>query len=718
MQQTYCHSNGKHKTVIRTYVLTWTFHDLKIAFQKFSKFQQFLNPSLFPDCVGIGFGYSHNSAKHRSTHAPVQSFYVHVWTQRLIVHACVTVDWLVSLHALALEQEWRVSHLTRFAATLEALQACSLIWTDFLSEVMIYKFLECTTTTDLLGRSELALPTATRLLRAKPPKPGGRWECRLIEINRLIHIAKQGGQKGLAYVIPEPRTRYEQSWLRRKCEKILQQCEKLHQIRIPRPVLRMKGRQQLGQSKGGAVRGHDTALPSTKLCDSSSQKQCESKCGDTGSPSTELGDCSSQQQCESKIGVSLDKGTLASFFTSPAQSRCKDQSVAGEASKIGADGKKTKQLQQNRPGLRLQQLRLMSHEGKLSDTSIDKKARLNFDRAMLPGESMYTAEELREILRELPSWDSYDLPFEGLLRVVTPGEEICTIVAREACRILQKEHPDVWGLVDPQVEYMTDRTEAQRKSKQACYDRIYGGGVNPAGSKYWVLLTSGVFAMQTNMKRMQSGAMDPSETGCWEPRQPVGIRNFGNTCYLNTALQAIAPMFTEAACVVSWELSDFSWLCRPPDKNAECNEPRFTRGGNEVARVGSFPLATIQEPLVFRSKLLWRANFLTKLLPGTGTFASGSAAESPPVPSKSGHHLATHDETALSSTCAANRLASPALAVRTANVSSTLLLDSADPLLHFLCSLTTPAAAAGVFLLPQKNQVIYLLCGVTEEEYR
>eukprot|EP00808_Paulinella_micropora_P029563 g37413.t1 len=112
----------------------------------------------------------------------------------------------------------------------------------------------------------------------------------------------------------------------------------------------MKGRQQLGQSKGGAVRGHDTALPSTKLCDSSSQKQCESKSGDTGSPSTELGDCSSQQQCESKIGVSLDKGTLASFFTSPAQSRCKDQSVADEASKIGADGKKTKQLQQNRQG--------------------------------------------------------------------------------------------------------------------------------------------------------------------------------------------------------------------------------------------------------------------------------------------------------------------------------------------------------------------------------
>eukprot|EP00808_Paulinella_micropora_P028227 g47289.t1 len=235
--------------------------------------------------------------------------------------------------------------------------------------------------------------------------------------------------------MPEPSTRYEQSCLRRKCEKILQQCEKLHQIRIPRPVLRMK------------------ALPSTKLCDSSSQQQCESKSGDTGSPSTELGDCSSQQQCESKIGVSLDKGTLASFFTSPAQSRCKDQSVAGEASKIGADGKKTKQLQQNHPGLRLQQLRLMSQEGKLSVTSMDKKARLNFDRAMLPGESMYTAEELREILRELPSWDS----------------------------ILRKEHPDVWELVDLQVEYMTDRTEAQRKSKQACYDRIYGGGVNPAG---------------------------------------------------------------------------------------------------------------------------------------------------------------------------------------------------------------------------------------------
>eukprot|EP00808_Paulinella_micropora_P013212 g45238.t1 len=89
---------------------------------------------------------------------------------------------------------------------------------------------------------------------------------------------------------------------------------------------------------------------------------------------------------------------------------------------------------------------------------------------------------------------------------------------------------------------MTDRTEAQRKSKQACYDRIYGGDPN-----HWVLLTSGVFAMQTNTKSMKSGAMNPSETGCWEPQRPVGIRNFGNTCYLNTALQAIAPMFTEAA---------------------------------------------------------------------------------------------------------------------------------------------------------------------------
>eukprot|EP00808_Paulinella_micropora_P020697 g53319.t1 len=373
--------------------------------------------------------------------------------------------------------------------------------------------------------------------------------------------------------MPEPRSRYEQSWLRRKCEKILQQCEKLHQIRIPRPVLRMKGRQQLGQSKGGAVRGHDTALPSTKLCDSSSQKQCESKSGDTGSPSTELGDCSSQQQCESKIGVSLDKGTLASFFTSPAQNRCKDQSVvAGEASKIGADGKKTKQLQQNRPGLRLQQLRLMSQEGKLSVTSMDKKAGLNFDRAMLPGESMYTAEELREILRELPSWDSDDLPFEGLLRVVTPGEEVCTIVAREACRILQKEHPDVWGLVDPQVEYMTDRTEAHRKSKQACYDRIYGG-VNPAGSK----------------------SLGPSYVRSFRYVNEYET-NFGNTCYLNTALQAIAPMFTEAACVVSWVPSG--------EREFSNTEPHYSCLRDET--IHSFPCSNIRMSSSVRSSRIFR----------------------------------------------------------------------------------------------------------------
>eukprot|EP00808_Paulinella_micropora_P030204 g75409.t1 len=64
--------------------------------------------------------------------------------------------------------------------------------------------------------------------------------------------------------------------------------------------------------------------------------------------------------------------------------------------------------------------------------------------------------------------------------------------------------------------------------------------------RHWVLLTSGVFAGQTNRKRVQLGAIDPSDTGCWEPQQPAGIRNFGNTCYLNTALQAIAPMLAEA----------------------------------------------------------------------------------------------------------------------------------------------------------------------------
>eukprot|EP00808_Paulinella_micropora_P008272 g78912.t1 len=141
-------------------------------------------------------------------------------------------------------------------------------------------------------------------------------------------------------------------------------------------------------------------------------------------------------------------------------------------------------------------------------------------------------EELREILRELPSWDSEDLPFESLLRVLTPGEEICTIVAREACRILRKEHPNVWGLVDPQIEYMVERTEAQRKSKQACYDRIYRGSVNPAGSK--PLGPPYVRSFRSANKF-----------------ETYGIRNFGNTCYLNTALQAIAPMFTEAACVES-----------------------------------------------------------------------------------------------------------------------------------------------------------------------
>eukprot|EP00808_Paulinella_micropora_P029561 g37410.t1 len=35
----------------------------------------------------------------------------------LTVLGLVLEDWLVSLHALALEQEWRVSHLTRFAAS-------------------------------------------------------------------------------------------------------------------------------------------------------------------------------------------------------------------------------------------------------------------------------------------------------------------------------------------------------------------------------------------------------------------------------------------------------------------------------------------------------------------------------------------------------------------------------------------------------------------------
>eukprot|EP00808_Paulinella_micropora_P024390 g5089.t1 len=276
----------------------------------------------------------------------------------------------------------------------------------------------------------------------------------------------------------------------------------------------MKGRQQLRQSKASAVRGDDTALPSTKLCDSSSQQQCESnsggtgspstklgdcssqqqceskigvsldkvKSGDTGSPSTKLGDCSSQQQCESKIGVRLDQGTLASFFTSPAQSRCKDQSVAGEARKIGADRKKAKQPQQNRP------------------------------------------EELGKVLRELPSWDSEDLPFEALLRVVTPGAEICSC-----------QHCCQRGMHD--------------FAKGASGRMGTRGSPNP---RHWVLLTSGVFAGQTNRKRVQLGAIDPSDTGCWEPRQPVGIRNFGNTCYLNTALQAIAPMLTEAACVVSW----------------------------------------------------------------------------------------------------------------------------------------------------------------------
>eukprot|EP00808_Paulinella_micropora_P030300 g64821.t1 len=38
----------------------------------------------------------------------------------------------------------------------------------------------------------------------------------------------------------------------------------------------------------------------------------------------------------------------------------------------------------------------MSQEGKLSVTSMDKKTRLNFDRAMLPGESLYTSGELRD----------------------------------------------------------------------------------------------------------------------------------------------------------------------------------------------------------------------------------------------------------------------------------------------------------------------------------
>eukprot|EP00808_Paulinella_micropora_P014643 g81025.t1 len=247
---------------------------------------------------------------------------------------------------------------------------------------------------------------------------------------------------------------------------------------------------------------------------------------------------------------------------------------------------------------------------------------------MLPGESLYTSEELREILRELPSWDSEDLPFESLLRVLTPGEEICTIVAREACRILRKEHPNVWGLVDPQIEYMVERTEAQRKSKQACYDRIYRGSVNPAGliasnfihlvyvdPNHWVLLTSGVFAVQTNSKRMESGAIDLSDTGCWAPRQPVGIRNFGNTCYLNTALQAIAPMFTEAgvdnlfpgciagaACVVCSLRRVMCTLRR--EREFGTAEPHY--GCLRDKTIHSFPFSNIRKSSVLTSSQIFR----------------------------------------------------------------------------------------------------------------
>eukprot|EP00808_Paulinella_micropora_P020694 g53318.t1 len=241
MQQTYCHSDGKHKTVIRTYVLTWTFHDLKITFRKIIIVQSIAPLTLLNTPPRTGskacemgnspvsasltsqaeeeyeadftlttpvpapkhVGIPTNPLLHRHAQSGVESkrvprtivqerewsdalhYYdsipktnpdtvrkqpgvlellkfaklsecnlkimespsqnigsndcfvfaiamavsllhglgpvrkdqyagkssVHVWTQRLIMHACVTVDWLVSLHALALEQEWRVSHL-------------------------------------------------------------------------------------------------------------------------------------------------------------------------------------------------------------------------------------------------------------------------------------------------------------------------------------------------------------------------------------------------------------------------------------------------------------------------------------------------------------------------------------------------------------------------------------------------------------------------------
>ena len=483
-----------------------------------------------------------------------------------------------------------------------------------------------------------------RLLRVNRPKVGGRWDCRLIEINRLIHIAKQGGQKGLAYVMPDPKTRYEQHWLRKKCNDILRRCEQMYGIRIPRPPLRMKGPKLPMKCKSSVASGHDTGFPpshDTGPGHRSSQQQCESKSGvsencsvpslDIDFHATKPSEGSSQQQCESegKNHTSVDKGAIENFLTSPAPSRFKDQSVAGvagEASKIGGDRKKTKKLQQNGPGVRLQQLRLVSQEGKLSINNIDKKARLNFDRAMRPGEAMYTPQELREILHELRSWDSDSLPFDSLLNVITPGAEICTDVGREACRILGRQHPDVWGLQDPQLEHRREHTLSDRRYKQAFYDRMFAGAVNPAGliasnfmhmiyvdPNHWSLLTSGDFARQANAKRAELGVIDSNDTGRWEPQQPVRIMNFGNTCYLNTALQAIAPMFTEvgvenllpecnagAACVVCSLRRVMSTLRR--EREFRSTEPLYHYPGDKS--IHSFPFSDIRmSPSVMRSPI-------------------------------------------------------------------------------------------------------------------
>eukprot|EP00808_Paulinella_micropora_P030206 g75412.t1 len=149
------------------------------------------------------------------------------------------------------------------------------------------------------------------------------------------------------------------------------------------------------------------------------------------------------------------------------------------------------------------------------------------------------------ILSHIADCITYCCRYHILITSLTSDCINCLVPLREA-RQAQLAAP--WGLVDPQVEYMAELTEGQRQTKQACYDRIYDTWRSCQSRLFYRVQ----FYAYRTCRSQALGAIDPSDTGCWEPQQPAGIRNFGNTCYLNTALQAIAPMLAEAACVVSW----------------------------------------------------------------------------------------------------------------------------------------------------------------------